>query len=516
MCETNFFKLKIMFNQYQNNDLKIRADTFYANHYKKWNPIKNNWDEVGAGGEDHPVELPYYVQASDIDFGSVVINPDGIVLGDNEGNETLTSGNIREDRLTLRAVEETVNQHETLIDDNANNIVTLQDDVNNLQTKTTGLSYNPIGTSTLISNTNKQYFASLDEGLRISKNAAVNNNLPSVTIKNNSIDFWNPTSGNLVFMNYNRVDNLAKLESICSTTFNDKIDFTKNVSMSGIPTSDATNKKMVVLDATTKALTYTDIPSGGSQIPQEALTNILNAEAMYEAAPDEYLAFKRNIYMRAMPERIIINDNHKMIIRDETTGLLSKYTLPVPAYFTIPTLNNTYTNRVVFRNRISTSNDDHVNLGATAVEIANGITLRDDLIRYSRLMNFLTLSHDLIVIDLANDPLTRIGNAASTSTAAVHFIPFEGLTAEHRLVYANYIPSTNDVGSGYNIKSRIGTGLFEDHYSGEGITEYTIPGLYIELTGTQTAMSLKGKYVIRILAPGYFIEKTPVNRDVTA
>ncbi|WP_347220221.1 hypothetical protein, partial [Chryseobacterium sp.] len=87
---------------------------------------------------------------------------------------------------------------------------------------------------------------------------------PHVRIDNTAVHIASSASSS-VYMDYGRVDGLAKLMSVTNPTFNLGLDITKPLSLSGTVAGISTGKKMVVIDPTSKLVTYADLPNTGVQ-----------------------------------------------------------------------------------------------------------------------------------------------------------------------------------------------------------------------------------------------------------
>ena len=244
-----------LFSVAQPNDLTIRAQNIYGEHFFTKDPGSGAWIPLEAGGSE--VTIPYYLKPNEIDMDTstdgVLIQPTGITLGDTIGNEIVTPAFVRrvpllESRVTsVEGVNTTQGTAITAIQAKTDTITNTSSYVNTSFAST--VSYkthlNNIGLSIYsgVSKTTPTY--------------------PRIRIDGTSINM-EQSAANVVFLDAARVDNIAKLASVSSIDFNDGITFNKKVNMTGIiSTTDAANK-MLVIHPTTKALAYKDIPNSSN------------------------------------------------------------------------------------------------------------------------------------------------------------------------------------------------------------------------------------------------------------
>lgn len=265
-----------LFSVQQNNDLRIRAQNIYGENFFIKDSPTDSWVPLKPGGASPSVELPYYIKPAEIEMDNgigkgLVIDPTGVTFGDDAGNKKI-------DATFVRNVEDL----DTQVDANTvavgnlmprmtavENINTTQDtNITALQTKTANITQGASMLNLGYVSTTSNRAAITNSGLMVYNGTSAAGSFPQVKISPTYIHFFKSLDTS-VFLDYDRVDNVAKLASVSTIDFNDKLNLTKGVTLPGaVESVSTTNKKMVVMDATTKALSYATIPSaGGSALP---------------------------------------------------------------------------------------------------------------------------------------------------------------------------------------------------------------------------------------------------------
>ena len=263
-----------LFSPSLDNDLKIRAQHIYGEHFHTKDPGTGNWIPLQPGGDGEPVALPYYIQNDSIQF----TNARGI-------NSAFVNDVDNMQNVILPAHESSLEELDGRVFGNTNNITELGNrmvavegvnttqgaNITALQTKTANIAQSGSTSLTMGFASTASNRAQLNSaGLVVysgSPSVIPTGSVPRVTVKPDSIAFTDSTGGG-VYLDMARVDNIAKLASVTTIDFNDKLNLTKGVTFPGaVESTTTTNKKMVVMDATTKALSYATIPSGGATLP---------------------------------------------------------------------------------------------------------------------------------------------------------------------------------------------------------------------------------------------------------
>ena len=258
------------------NRLDIRSRSTMTDELLVWNPLTQQYEHVTPGGDGEPITLPYYLQNDSIQFtgargvNSTFVNDvdeiQNVILPAHEASLEELDGRVDANSLAVDNLMPRMTAVEGVNTTQGTNITALQTKTANItQTGTTSLtlSHTSASQNKVLINSSGFYFYTGGTTL----------GYPHVKIDNSSIAIASSTAGS-VYLDATRLDNLAKLTSVTTSDFNDKLNLTKGVTFpGGVETTDTSNKKMVVMDNTTKALSYAPIPTGAGIVNGEIKIN---------------------------------------------------------------------------------------------------------------------------------------------------------------------------------------------------------------------------------------------------
>ena len=293
-----------IYNTLYKNSIDLRGNNGTFETLKVWDPALEQYVPVtGSGGE--PVTLPYYAKTNRVEFQQdttkATLNQHGLVFNYGEQQESVNFESIRNQQFVIDAHEASLEEldgrlntventilpaHEASLEEldgrvlgNTNSLATLTTRVTNTETVNTTQGTNIAALQTKTANitqtastSNCFGYASTSTpralinsaGLHVyNATSTTTPSYPHAKIEPTSITLATSSTGS-VYLDVTRIDNLAKLTSVTTSDFNDKLNLTKGVTFPGaVETLDTSNKKMIVMDNTTKALSYATIPTGG-------------------------------------------------------------------------------------------------------------------------------------------------------------------------------------------------------------------------------------------------------------
>ena len=291
-----------IYNTLYKNSIDLRGNNGTFETLKVWDPALEQYIPVtGSSGE--PVTLPYYAKTNRVEFQQdttkATLNQHGLVFNYGEQQESVNFESIRNQQFVIDAHEASLEEldgrlntventilpaHEASLEEldgrvlgNTNSLATLTTRVTNTETVNTTQGTNIAALQTKTANitqtastSNCFGYASTatpralinSAGLHVyNATSTTTPSYPHAKIEPTSITLATSSTGS-VYLDVTRIDNLAKLTSVTTSDFNDKLNLTKGVTFPGaVETLDTSNKKMIVMDSTTKALSYANVPA---------------------------------------------------------------------------------------------------------------------------------------------------------------------------------------------------------------------------------------------------------------
>ena len=282
-----------IYNTRYPNELDIRTRSTKTDSLLVWNPVSEQYERISPGGGGEPVALPYYLRANDVLFdgatapvnaelvNNVLDIRDNVLPAHEVSLEQIDTGLQNVNNVILPAHEASLNELDGRVAGNTSNLSTLttrvggveavnttqNTNITALQTKTAPITVNV--SSLNFAQPGGNYKAHIDvNGLKVYSGASTTAaGYPHTKIDGSSITFVPNSGSGGVYLDTSRVDNIAKLISVTNPTFNTALEITKPLTLSGVTTSLADGKKMVVIDPTTKLVTFADIPGTGVTDP---------------------------------------------------------------------------------------------------------------------------------------------------------------------------------------------------------------------------------------------------------
>ena len=314
-----------IFNTKYANGIDIRGNSCYFEDIYQKNHLNDEFERVGGSGEGP--SLPDWVRDNSIRFRDSEIILNGPKLN-----------SIEEDHTKLNEIETIVlPAHEASLEELDTRVLTNSN-------KTAGIT-RPTATATLISSNNGKFYMD-PNGCYVFNSSATFPAAPYLKLKPTSIELFT-TASSSVYLDVNRIDKMARILQVMDSTWDTNLSITKPLILTGIAAaSNSTNKKMVVVDSTSKLVNYMDIPS--TVIPSYIKPTFISIGDATQS-----LSMK-NTALEFFRER---NGNSEMILLDFDTleGIIAGSTYKQPSYRLLNPTNNDMLSLTVNSGNITTT-----------------------------------------------------------------------------------------------------------------------------------------------------------------
>ena len=246
-----------------NNNKTIRSKNIMCDSIRRLNKITGHYEEIVSGGGS--VELPYYLYGDQIKFSGTDLNLNGFYMNAvNQSIDDLDAICTENLNRIIPLESEQVVQNNKISAVEAVN-VTQGNKISALETKT--FNVNAVTNSSInfgYSSSPGPKFQLDNGGLKVYAGPSSSAQYPQIKIDATSIAFATSSSSS-VFLDVTRIDKMAKILQVVDSVWDTNLSITKPLLLTGTTSvSDVTNKKMMVIDNTTKTVSYTNIPSSNN------------------------------------------------------------------------------------------------------------------------------------------------------------------------------------------------------------------------------------------------------------
>ena len=225
---------------------------------RRLNKISGHYEEIVSGGGS--VELPYYLYGDQIKFSGTDLNLNGFYMNAvNQSIDDLDAICTENLNRIIPLESEQVVQNNKISAVEAVN-VTQGNKISALETKTNNIT-KPSTNVTLISSNNSKFYIDGNGSYVFNSYSSSTPTPPYLKLNPGSIElFTGPASS--VYLDVLRVDKMARILQVLDSVWDTNLSITKPLLLPGTTSStDVTNKKMMIIDNTSKTVSYTDIPS---------------------------------------------------------------------------------------------------------------------------------------------------------------------------------------------------------------------------------------------------------------